>query len=270
MIAGAAMFALRYSPIRPFRVRYRPLPDADLVRILRMVNDYLLADPLSFDETMAREYRDANPSFTFVRFVASQYVYDVRYFGQYARSLILYEELPPTIAARLDIPHFDFVAAFETLNGIPLRDFIRAGFLAWAAARSQNRLGFTRYDYEQIRSSGIELPEDADLEPVLDQITATQDQFVAAYTEMQNEDRRFAMYDFNPLLSYPIVRPYEYDKLPDLREDAMVAPLPNLILSRMSVGIFMEYRGRWQQCGSNRVQDTAELIRMHVDTKTAF
>jgi len=27
---------------------------------------------------------------------------------------------------------------------------------------------------------------------------------------------------------------------------------------------------KWQQCGSNRAQDTAEPIRKHVETKAAF
>lgn len=45
MVAGAAMFALRYCPPRPFRKTYRPLPDSDLVPFMRLVNDYLLADP---------------------------------------------------------------------------------------------------------------------------------------------------------------------------------------------------------------------------------
>ena len=99
MIAGAAMFALRYCPPRPSRKTYRPLPDSELVPFVRLVNDYLLADPLSLDETMQDGYYEANPAFTFLRMVASQFPYNVGYFGQYARSLILYEELPPKLAA---------------------------------------------------------------------------------------------------------------------------------------------------------------------------
>ncbi len=85
MIAGAAMFALRYCPPRPFRETFRPLPDEELIPFLRLVSGYLLADPLSFDETIQEEYYDANPAFTFLRFVASQFPYDVGYYGQYAR-----------------------------------------------------------------------------------------------------------------------------------------------------------------------------------------
>lgn len=240
MIAGAAMFALRYCPSSSFRKRYRPIHDIDLIRFMRLVVDYLLADPVSWDPTIQEQYRDANPIFTFLRLVASQFIYKVDYFGQYPRSLILYEELPPTLAARQDIPPFDLAAAFEALNGVPLTDYIKVGFVAWAAARSENRLGFTRNDFEQVRARGISLPGDAEILPMLDQITTTQGTFVAEYTERKNADRRFAMYDFNPLLLQPIVRPYQFDELPPPEEDAMVVPLPNLILSRVSVGIFYQ------------------------------
>ena len=244
MIAGATMFALKYCPITSFRRHYRPIPDFDLIRFMRLMVDYLLADPVSWDPTIQEEYQSANPIFAFVRLVASQFIYKVDYFGQYSRSLILYEELPTTLAARRDIPHFDLAAAFEALNGVPLRDFIKVAFLAWAVARSENRLGFTRNDFEQVRARGIDLPQDGEILPLLDQITTTQETFVRQYTERRNADRRFAMYDFNPLLLYPIVRPYQFDELPPPEEDAMVAPLPNLILSRVSVGIFYQLFNR--------------------------
>jgi hypothetical protein len=46
---------------------YRPLSDMELIRFLRQVNDYLLADPISWDSTMKEEYYDANPALTFLR-----------------------------------------------------------------------------------------------------------------------------------------------------------------------------------------------------------
>ena len=208
MIAGAAMFALRYCPPRPFRKTYRPLPDSELVPYLRLVNHYLLADPLSFDETIQEDYYEASPVFTFLRFVASQFPYNVGYFGQYARSLILYEELPPKLAGRPGVPRFDLPATFEALNGVSLTDFVKVGFVAWAAARSANQLGFSRSSFDKARAQGMDLPPDSEVLDVLGQLTTTQEKFIAEYEQRKNADRRFAMYDFNPLLSYPIARPF--------------------------------------------------------------
>lgn len=247
MIAGAAMFALRYCPPRPFRKTYRPLHDSELVPFARLVNDYLLADPLSFDKAIEEDYYEANPVFTFLRFVASQFPYNVGYYGQYARFLILYEELPPVLAGRPGIPRFDLQAAFEALNGVSLRDFVKVGFVAWAAARSANHLGFSRAYFDKARAQGMVLPSDSEMLNVLGQLTTTQEKFVAEYEKHKNVDRRFAMYDFNPLLSYPIVRPFASEEAPRPEEDAMVAPLPDLLLSRLSVGVFYQVFNRHKE-----------------------
>lgn len=240
MIAGAAMFALRYCPPRPFENYYRPLPNSELVHLIRNVNEYLLADPISFDSTIQQEYEHANPIFTFLRLVASQFSFQVSPYGQYARSLVLYEDLQPALAADSDIPSFDFAAAFEDLNGVALTDFIKVGWVAWAAARSTNRLGFSRNDFEKARKGGIDLPRDRELIPVLEQLTTTVDKFVSEYDARKGTDPRFAMYNFNPMFMYPIVRPYRFDQIPPPEQDALVAPLPDLILSRMSIGIFYQ------------------------------
>ncbi len=247
IVAGAAMFALRYCPPRPFRKTFRPLPDEELIPFLRLVSAYLLADPLTFDETIREEYREANPAFTFLRFVASQFPYDVGYFGQYARSLILYEELPPKLAGRPGVPRFDLPAAFEELNGVPVLDFLKAGYMAWAAAGSGNQLAFSRTYFDRARAQGMVLPSDGEMLRVLDQLSTTQERFVAEHERLKNADRRFAMYDFNPLVSYPVVRPFASERAPRAEEDALVVPLPDLLLSRLSVGVYYQMFNRHKE-----------------------
>lgn len=87
--------------------------------------------------------------------------------------------------------------------------------------------------------------------PVLEQLTTTADKFVAEYNESAGTDPRFAMYNFNPLFMYPIARPYQFDQIPPPEQDALVAPLPDLILSRLSIGIFYqvfnEHRTKFSQ-----------------------
>lgn len=207
---------------------------------VRLVTNYLLADPLSFDETMQEEYYEANPAFTMLRITASQFLYNVSYYGQYARSLILYEELPPKLALRPDVPPFNLSDAFEALNGVPLTEFVKAGFATWAGARSSNHLGFSRSYFDQARAQAMDLPSDGEMLDVLGQLTVTQEEFVADYQRRKNADRRFAMYDFNPLVSSPVVRPFASEQSPRLEEDALVAPLPDLLLYRLSTGIYYQ------------------------------
>lgn len=238
MIAGAAMFALRYCRPRTFQKTYKPLPDSELVPFMRPVIDYLLADPLPFDKTIEEDYYEANPVFTFLRVVASQFPYNVGYYGQYARSLILYEELPPKLAGCPDVPQFDLPAEFQSLNGVSLTDFVKVGFVAWAAARSTKHLGFSRTYFDKARMRDMDLPPDGEILDILSQLTTAQEKFITEYEKHKNEDRRFAMYNFNPLLLYPIVRPFASEQPMRPEEDTLVAPLPDLLLSRLSVGIF--------------------------------
>lgn len=247
IVAGAAMFALRYCLPRPFRKTFRPLPDEELIPFLRLVSDYLLADPLSFDETIQKEYYDANPAFTILRFVASQFPYDVGYFGQYARSLVLYEELPPKLAGRPGVPRFDLPAAFEELNGVPVMDFLKVGYMTWAAAGSGNQMAFSRSYFDRARAQGLVLPPDGEVLRVLDQISTTQERFAAEHDRLKNADRRFAMYDFNPLLSYPVVRPFASGRTLRAEEDALVVPLPDLLVSRLSVGVYHQMLNRHKE-----------------------
>ncbi len=240
MIAGIAMFALRYCPQRFFKRHSPQLSWNELAFIAEHVNQYLLADPISFDEEILKDYHSSNYVFTFLRIAAAQFPYQIDYYGQYARSLILYQELPLELSSHPHRSSFDFAAAFQTLNGVLLTDFIKVGFTAFATARSNNHLGFTRRDFEIARIQGVDLPSDTDVLAVLARLTATSERFIAEYQEYRQSDPRFAMYNLNPLLLYPIIRPFLSYGPPPLDKDAMVAPLPNLILSRLSVGIFYQ------------------------------
>lgn len=175
-----------------------------------------------------------------MRFVASQFPYRVGYYGQYARSLILYEELPPKLANRPGVPQFDLSGAFEALNGVSLMDFVKVGFVAWSAGRSTKHLGFSRSYFDKAREQSIVLPTDREMLDVLSQLTTTQEKFITEYEKHKNADRRFAMNDFNPLVSYPIVRPFTFEQTSLAEDDALVVPLPDLLLSRLSVGVYYQ------------------------------
>ncbi|MEL6402298.1 MAG: hypothetical protein AAFR26_24965, partial [Cyanobacteria bacterium J06626_4] len=54
------------------------------------------------------------------------------------------------------------------------------------------------------------------------------------------QDRRFRMYDFNPLLAYPIIRPCQNKQFYTPDKDFIHAPVPELVASRISTGIFYQ------------------------------
>lgn len=93
----------------------------------------------------------------------------------------------------------------------------------------------------------MDLPSDGEMLEVLGQLSTTQKRFVAEHERLKNADRRFAMYDFNPLLSYPVVRPFASEQAPRAEEDALVVPLPDLLLSRISVGIYYQMCNRHKE-----------------------
>jgi len=48
------------------------------------------------------------------------------------------------------------------------------------------------------------------------------------------------MYDFNPLFSYPIIRPCQNKQFSTPGKDFIHAPVPELVASRISTGIFYQ------------------------------
>lgn len=60
------------------------------------------------------------------------------------------------------------------------------------------------------------------------------------YEKRKNKDRRFKAYDFNPLLQYPLIKPCQGKQFAKAKEDFYHAPVPELIASRVSTGIFYQ------------------------------
>ena len=51
-------------------------------------------------------------------------------------------------------------------------------------------------------------------------------------------DRLYRSYDFNPLVSFPLVRPWKASADMPSQIDRMVAPLPNLLLNKVATGVY--------------------------------
>jgi len=249
MIAGITLFAIRHCTAGHRTPTYRALELSRLAPLADLVTQYLLTDPLTFDPTIQQDFYNSNLAFTMLRLVGSQMPYNISLFGQHAQPLILYHEIPKQLAERINIPRFDFEASFEKINGVSLTDFIKAGFAAFIAAKSHQ--GFTRSYFERARSEGINLPEDKDIVLALDKLAADTKKLKKLYRSYRLHDRRFGMYDFNPLFLHPIVRPWRQKKAAPIDQDRMIAPIPELIAFRISMGIYYQMFNRYGNKFSN-------------------
>lgn len=234
--AGLAAFAVRYCQMPDHRAR-DAAPLTTLKRLAHRVALYLLADPITFDEKLREEFNSSNPVFLLLRIQASQHPFYAIPYGAHVRALVLYDELPRSLVLPAGVPDFAFYERFcETTNGVEIADFIRIGIVAFAAAAAHS--GFTIEYFRRARAVGVAVPEDEIIVRVLQQITADPIQFREQYQRLLTPDRRFAMYDFNPLLSRPIIRPWTTDAWTGSGSPRMTAPVPELVPARLSNGIY--------------------------------
>ncbi len=235
---GIALSAIRHCTAGHRTQTVVGLPWNELAPIADVVTQYLIADPLGFDQELQQKFRSSNPVFTLLRIIGNQMPYAVNLFGQHTRPLMLFHEIPNQLAGRPEVAQFDFAANFQKISGVSPIDFIKVGFIAFVAGR--NHLAFTRRYFEAARAKGLSLPGDGDVIQILDNIAADPKKLSETYHRFKESDRRFSMYDFNPLFMYPIVRPWRQKEVASMDEDRLIAPLPDLIVSRISLGIFYQ------------------------------
>lgn len=233
--AGIASFSIRHS--NPYRGR-DGFGWSELAELVNLVASYLLADPIGLDEGLRQAFYKENPSYMALRHVGAQFPFQVNTFGAFAQPKMLFGEMPKLILGKTGVPKFDLDNAFQTLTQVSLHDFIDVGFVTWVAAAKTN--GFTRGYYEKAMTQGIHLPDDAAIVRVLNNVAVDADRFREKHEQLKEPDRRFRMYDFNPLIAFPVLRPWQQSALSPMDQDRMIAPIPDLVASRFSGGIFYQ------------------------------
>ncbi len=236
IIAGVAQFAIRFSP--PSKVTQCLNVVKDIQSIVQLISTYLLADPVTFDRQLHDEFIHSNPVFLILRLVCQQFPFDVSKFSQYTRPIILYQDIPKKLAGKKVIPQFDIIKELEKLNKVSLEDFIKIGFVVSCAA--QNNFTFSLEYFKNFQAKGINLSDVKAISKVVNQLTIDRRNFIKLYEKRKNSDRRFRMYDFNPLLQYPIVLPCSGTGFGNNQKVFMCAPVPSLIDERMSIGIYYQ------------------------------
>jgi hypothetical protein len=243
--AALCSYSIRVS--NPDRYRGRDITPTDISELANLVMTYVTADPVGIDHELTNLFYESNPVFMLLRIVGNQFPFDPSSFGFVGQPLLLYGKIPSSNDADTLIKAFAFEDKFMASTGLPLSDFISCGFASWAFFNSTNTMGLTRNYYNEARRQGLNILDDAGISTWLDCIAADPTRFRNKYEVMRQHDRRFRMYDFNPILSYPILRPWKGVPKKSMTDDRIIAPLPNLIAYRVSTGIYYEMFNQYRE-----------------------
>lgn len=235
MVAGVSLFAAKFcSPSKASQL----INDYDIRSLVDLSNKYYLADPITFDKDLHDEFIDSNPVFMMLRLASSQFPFEPGRFSEFSRPALLFHEIPKQLQSLSDIPQFDFESKFQALTGVSILDFITTGFVISAASHSN--FAVNKDYFKKTRKQGINIPSDRVVRDILNQLVADKFKLLEVYEKRKNKDRRFRMYDFNPLLSYPVIRPCQNKQFSTSDKDFIHAPVPELVGSRISTGIFYQ------------------------------
>lgn len=236
LVGGVALFAARFCP--PSKTS-QLIKNYDIRHLVNLSNKYYLADPVTFDKDLRDEFMDSNPVFMMLRLVSSQFPFEPGLFSEFSRPALLFHEIPKQLQGLPDIPSFDFESKFEAVTeGVSVLEFITTGFVISSACRGN--FAISQNFFKKAQKQGINIPSYQNLKAILNQLVADKSRLIELYEKRKNEDRRFKMYDFNPLLSYPIIRPCQNKQFSTPDKDFIHAPVPELVASRISTGIFYQ------------------------------
>lgn len=239
VFASITLFAIRFShpPLQKHEKAYQLTPII-FEKIYQLVKTYVLAEPSTISPSANTNYKDSTLIPMLLRLVGNQFNFGIGFWGQYARTLSLFLEIPKKIKSLHTSQDFDIKDAFQQLNGFSIEDFIYTGFVAFTAA-SNKRLITGGY-FQKAKSDGFKLPKNEIIELILDKLAADQFQMRELYEQYKQPNQLYGMYDFNPLFVFPFVRPWIKTARTLLDEDRLIAPIPNLILYRLSEGIYQQ------------------------------
>ncbi len=233
MVARVALFAARFCP--PSKAS-QSIKNYDIRSLVNLTNQHY-ADPITFDKELHDESINSNPVFMMLRHSSSQFPFEPALFSQFSRPALLFHEIPKQLQC-LPIPQFDFESKFQAITGVSVLDFITTGFVIYAA--SHCNFAVNQDFFKKTRKQGINIPSDQIVRDILSQLVADKFKLIEVYEKQKNKDRRFRMYDLNPLLFYPVIRPCQNKQFSTSDKDFIHAPVLDLVASRISSGIFYQ------------------------------
>ena len=234
LIAWASLFAIRFCRASDTD---KTIKEHDARNLISDTWTYCSSDPIVFDSTLKQEFVDQNPAFVMVRIASSQFSFSPGLYSQFARPALLFDEIPKQLNGEPGVPAFDFGRKFTSLNKMEVLEFVDIGFIVFSSLMKE--FSISREKIQSFQKRGLKVSS-RHLKIVLDQLAVDQSTFIKMYKQHRNEDSRFRSYDFNPLLSHPLIRPGKARQKNIAAKDFIHAPVPELIASRMSSGIFYQ------------------------------
>ena len=223
------------------------MPDEEFLEFIRILVELETYDP-KFSNELKSNRKKAIASFL-LRTIGKQVQWDRNIRYMLSRTLYLFEELIDHDSASEYIK--DIVnSKFKKQFGVSLRDFIKIGAILFAGSSNQKR-GLRRDYLEKARNLGMPVPDDDTVRACLNLIACSPNQF--------KNDKLFIKYNLNPLLRYPIIRIWDNSDSDDPYDDKFIAPIPNLLMYRITIGLYYQLYNLFGEDFSREFGDLFEL-----------
>jgi hypothetical protein len=168
-----------------------------------------------------------------------------------SRTLYIYEELINDISSPTYIKSI-VKSEFEKVFGLPLHDFIKIVTILFA--RSSAREGGMKRDYfDKARNMGMSVPSDEIVKAGLRMISCDTTRF--------REDVMLKKYNLNPLTKYPVIRLWGDSENEEPFDDKFIAPVPELLLHRITIGLYYQL---YHKFGEKFKNDFGDLFELYV------
>jgi len=210
--------------------------EEEFYKLLEMICGYSVYDPFLDQESEIMNDQNKWASFI-LRKIGSQVRWNIPLHNMLGRTIFLYDELAKSDQA----PNFikNLVSKeFEDKFGFPLLDFIKMGFLIFAGSNKPK--GLTRKYFEVARTHGVPIVSDEIISKCLEHVTCSPKKFKQLCLENDYGEEFLRAYKFNPLFSYPLIRPWDR-QTKELEEDRFIAPIPELVLYRFTTGLYYQF-----------------------------
>lgn len=217
----------------------RPLPNiSDFLDLYHHVGEYITLDPIVFDEAANAAFQK-NYDTVLLRLAGQQFRYFRGGIFNLARAKLLWDDAAKLARQRRNFPKVDLDKYFSHVVGANLDDMLGVAMVALASVDGENS-SFNRQRFITARNeTPLRLPEDRTLQQILGFLAADRDEFRELAATNKLLDRRYRIYDFNPLHMKPLIRSLRGANR-RAEEDVFLAPIPNLLASRISDGVYYE------------------------------
>jgi hypothetical protein len=245
VISGTAMFAIRFCHASNVN---KKIAKVDISHILGLVSTYLLEDPIGFDQEIQDNFIEDNPVFTLLRMINSQFSHELSAYGNYARAIYLFHELPKN-NTDISSKKFDFEKSFFAINNCSAIDFLDCAMFIYVSASNDFAFNLDSY-LLRARKQGLTPLKSSLFQTTVLTLSCDKWKFIQQYEKAKARDRRLAAYNLNPLFIYPIVRPCQNKQFSTRDKEYYTVPNSSLLSYRMCSGIFYQMFNQYKDAFS--------------------